>query len=444
MLSGIAAAISALASTVAAQAQPAPAPVPAPTVTLGPAQQIGDRPPTQLDPTPTGGVDDSGRALLVRALYPARGGRSQIVVASAAPGAPFGPPRAVGSGDEPLGAVGPEGRAVIASSAGSGAELLIGDASGAFGRPITLSRTRRPRAVVVAGDGTAAVVLIGDGTGSVVQLVTLDGRLLPPQRFDETTRGSLETGVDGGGEFTPSRLAAGPDGTIALLTQSGLLERRPGEERFARRHAVFDREHADPQVAVGTRGRIGVVAIDRPDCISEYGCVGGIVFAQRRAGAARFSRPMRPRVRRYPKDEGEKVPSANAPQVAYGAGRTPILAWTEDDDVCTVCDMDTTDGPLIAWQPGARRTTVAPNGFALLAPAGRGVALLAVEPFDPVVESKGRLGLLFAGGGRTTRLGATRLPSDQGLRFIGGRSRLLIAALDDGIVRAVLGEVRDR
>ena len=441
MLSRIAPAIGVLAVTLSAQAQPAPAAVPTPTATFRPAQQVGGSPASGFDSVPTAGVDRDGRALLVREAYQDDGGPPQILAVSAAPGAPFGAARVVGRGEDPVSAVGAGGRAIIASRTGKGAALLIGSTAGEFARPITLSRTRRPAAVAVAGDGTAAVVLVGD-SGSAVQLVTPGGRVLPPRPIDPGA--GLITDVNGADPFTQDRLAAGPDGTIALLTGRGVRVRRPGSTRFGRTHPVFTGKVAAPQVAVGPGGRIGVVAIAEPECIFEYGCVGRIVLAQRRSASGRFER-MRPRVRRYPKDKGKPVPSANAPRIAYGTSTTPVLAWTEDDDVCTICDMDSTDGPLIAWQPGGRRTTVVRNGFAHLAPAGAGVAVVTAEVTESIRdEPSGRIDVFFAGGGRMARLGRTRLTSRQGLAVAGGRDRLVIAAVEEGLTRAVLAAIRER
>jgi hypothetical protein len=436
MLSTLLAAAAAAATAVQPAAAQAP---PEPTVQFGPAQQVSAGGKRVDRSEPVGGVDATGRALLVWSETERR--RSRIVVASAPAGGPFGPPRALARGSSPVLGVAPDGRALIAFSGARGGRLSAGDTTGRFAAPATLPGRRRPSAIAMAGDGTAAIVS-ANLRGSTVRLVAAGGRLGAVRRFDQyVPEGTLLVGDDGSAGFGEAELAAGPDGTIALLTRRGLLERRPGERTFARAHRPLRRPAADPRVAVGPGGRIGVTAIDRPLCIGEYGCVGRVVLAERLPGTATFAAPTQAPVMRYPKDGGARVPAGYGPELAYGPAGGPLVTWTEDERVCTECDMDGPDGPRIAWQPGGERHTLSTtsSGATLVPAAGR--VAIAVQPF--LGEDPGEPELVLTTAGAPARVAAgSAFPWKAGDLLTGGPTRLLVA--DGGYgqpVRAALGAV---
>jgi hypothetical protein len=381
---------------------------------------------------PSGGLDANGGGLL--AWDQSRERRSQVVVAAAPPGGGFAPPQVLDRGGAPKVAVNADGYAVLVYTKGRATVMRRGDTSGRFGPPVVLARKRSAGAIAMAGDGTVALVYANYERPSIVQLVDREGRRGAIRRFDLFRfEGTYLVAEDGQIGFPDSQLQAGADGTIALVTKQGLLERRPGELTFAHAHRPFRGRFDDPRVTVGPAGRIGMTAVGKPFCIGEYGCVGEVWFAERPPGAAGFGARVRAPVERYPVDETRRrVVAGVNPRVAYGADGAPVLTWTEDEAVCTVCDMDGPDGPLILWRPGEpRRQLRSKPSTITTVPTGDAVAAVAEEyslasderPFE---RSNRELLLL-----RTTGAEVVGRPPIGASLLAAGGGRLLFADVED-------------
>jgi hypothetical protein len=425
--------IALLAALYGASSSAAPAAAPAPAFRFTAPQRLAPGDPVREGAS--GGVDRAGRALVVWSQ--GSGGQRRVMAVSAAPGKPFGAPIVVGRGDVAGAWVGARGQAIIDSYGPDGSELYVGDTSGRFAPPRRLSSSRPPSVVVVAGDGAIGLIT-ANRKGSTVQVMTAGGALGPARRYRPYLgEGTYLVAQNGGLGVNAGEVAAGDDGTIALVTHDGILERRPGERTFAHASTPLKGKIADPQVAVSPAGGVAVTAVSHAMCIAEYGCVGGVTVAWRPPGAARFLPGVEGPVARYFVDESnDRRPGAFAPQVAYGRSGSPVVTWNEDEVICTECDTEIPEGPRILWRPGGRRTVLSRKPAAAeLVAAGDGTA---------VVLGRGRTPWRLLVVRRDATNAAGSAPPTLGDRLVvsaGSRRRILLVTDEDkGGLRATLGQ----
>jgi len=201
-------------------------------------------------------VDDRGRAFLVT---PNRGAR----VRSAAPGAPFGPWRALHSGGAVSAVVAADGRGVIVlQSRDRRVRVAPFSRRGTVGAPVVVSRGRRSdyAASAMARNGAAVVVWFRhreDGRWRLEAAVRDPGstRFSPPQPLSAFVRRPCCTSVS---------VAISERGdTVATWTSTArpavwVAQRRPGK-RFSSQQRLADEASDTPVAAVGAGGAATVL-----------------------------------------------------------------------------------------------------------------------------------------------------------------------------------------
>ena len=304
----------------------------------------GERAPFSSDPRV--GIAANGAALVAYAVG------ENVWIAAAAPGAGFGPPRKLMSGEsEPELAVQPDGTAIV--TAGTGTEAQGVYATGNV-------------------DGTFGAVRPLPEPGLVTAVYPVPGRFVA---IDQT-RGSRVLEFDTGGELVNSagrdvsadrdRVGIGTDGTLAFPSyangKAAVTVRTP-DGRW-RTHRFRSSELDDPHATVAPDGRVGLVAV-RPRLTGEAARYGRVVAAE--LGTHGFGR-----VRTAPVHPA-KHPAAFAPGIAYDVKGRRVVTWIEDPSPNPGAENEVARGRVIAWAGGRRALLDGGAASATLVRAGQGV-----------------------------------------------------------------------
>lgn len=276
------------------------------------------------------GIADSGAALAAFSQSPSfEAQTSDLLLAAAPPGKPFDAASLYAKNAlSPAVAVRPDGRAAIAylpafeDENRESREVMLarGSVDGQFGAPVALGRRASYLAgIALAPDGTVVLVSGTYRRGKAGN--TVEMQAIPPTGRPGRVRSLGDLGPPRAGS-----LALDPDGTVALFfvhrPRVRLAVLSPAG-RFRVSTALRGGNLADPQVALGPRERIAVVATAVRD-EGEGAFAGGVVVAERRPGARHFDRSVRAPV------TPRKEPYAFYPTVAFDADGGRTVAWIQD------------------------------------------------------------------------------------------------------------------
>jgi hypothetical protein len=120
-----------------------------------------------------------------------------------------------------------------------------------------------------------------------------------------------------------------------------------------------------------------------------------------------------------------------------------VLAWTEDERVCTECVMEVPEGPSVVWRPDTGRTVLsAKPSSAMPFSAGAGVAIAVAEggfSEDPESVPDRPDSLWLSAGGALVRVAqGAAFPWKSGGLLTGGPTRILVVGRG---IRAALAAV---
>ena len=340
-----------IAAFAAAVPAPAAAQAPAGPAGWGPTQQLSTgavqngSAVVPFPDAPTAGVDATGRALALWTAPRFHGDRTTEVRLAVAPaGEPFGAPRVVARGTFPrnpgrsMVAVAPDGRALMAWMRGDDSGVVAaGSVDGRFASPVVVGDTTLITHVVVLRGGAGVVLARGGDDRTVAYPVTAAGKVARAQPLGMTVDDEKQDTV-----------AVGADGTIAVVDGRRVRIRRPGAARFGRLQEVLPLGVIDSAVGVGDRGQVAVAGIVAR-VFGERARYGDVVLAERRRRGARFRGPVRAPAGR----------SAFGLAVTYGSTERPVVAWVRDTDLSDVeGEAERPYGTAEAWSPGRARTVL--------------------------------------------------------------------------------------